>query len=532
MNNICFEARSALRQMKKLDSLRKAKQLSNDYKSYQYMQQRKAKSNLKRLLAANLVLFFLFTIALICYLTIIDISSHTLHSFGIGYGCISLFCIAYVFFVARLLKSQNINIKFAKITYLSFWILFQVILLFTVLNNYSGEYSFYFIILLWVLETTIPVFDKIEMGIMLSTWIIGSVIAIIILNLSLYSYFFVLATIIISCSLYLTNYYEKMKVLYTQSVIEQKGYLAQRRIDGLFNDLYEEVYEINLNTNEFVLIHSKNSIKPSKMHDNYSSSLSFIESKLLHPEDVEEYEKVFCEENMKKKFKDGCTQIYHECRRLKNDGNYAWVSTLMLREYTTNKNEIRLMQLVQDIDNRKMSENKLKIEAQRDPLTMLYNKSTTQKLIENYISNEGSKGVHAFIIIDMDEFKNINDTNGHFAGDDVLVALSQKLRKYFRETDVLGRIGGDEFVAFIKNIQSIALVCDKVQKLSSALKSYGIEKGYTHRLSISMGIAIYNKDGFTYEELYKSADKALYEAKRNGRDQYKFGSRQDKDENT
>ena len=143
----------------------------------------------------------------------------------------------------------------------------------------------------------------------------------------------------------------------------------------------------------------------------------------------------------------------------------------MIREYTENKEEFKLMQLLQDIDDRKTSEVRLKNAAQTDPLTKLYNKTTTQKMIDKYLEGEGAGGSHAFIIIDLDEFKSINDTHGHFAGDDVLIQLSKELRSYFRESDILGRIGGDEFVAFIKNVQSVALVCDKVQRLSASFKN-------------------------------------------------------------
>ena len=126
------------------------------------------------------------------------------------------------------------------------------------------------------------------------------------------------------------------------------------------------------------------------------------------------------------------------------------------------------------------------------------------------------------IIIDIDNFKTINDTRGHAVGDQILLAFAAELNKNFRETDILGRAGGDEFVVLIKNVQSIAMICDKLQHLSSSFKKYGIDHGFPGRLSTSIGVAMFNKDGRTYEELFKKADAALYEAKRNGKDQYKF----------
>ena len=222
---------------------------------------------------------------------------------------------------------------------------------------------------------------------------------------------------------------------------------------------------------------------------------------------------------------EGRNQVYLEMRILDAEGEYTWVSAYYTREkkvaeeYSDSPEYI--LCLVQNIQERKLNEDRLKLEAERDPLTQLYNKTTTRSLIEECLEKSPT-AQHALIIIDIDNFKTINDTRGHTIGDQILLAFANELSRNFRESDILGRVGGDEFVVLIKNIQSIALVCDKLQRFTSAFKKYGIDNGFPGRLSTSIGVAVFSKDGSTYEELFKKADAALYEAKRNGKDQYKF----------
>lgn len=525
MNNIIFELKSILRQIKKISSLYKSSQDSIDFESYKYMEEQRVKTNLKRLIPTMIMIFIFMTTMLISYDFKYGKYSERFYEVVIHY-CVSIgLMIIYTFSVANVINTKNI--KIAKHIYMTFWIFYGSLFCSFLITNYKHSGTFNVVLLVLVVCLVVPVFNKLESLIIICTLLILSIVAIYALKLNIYYLVTVIPLLIIASLVFLTTYFSRMNMLYTQSIIERRGYLVQRRIDSIFSDLFDEVYEINLNTEESTLVHSKGTFQPLYINDSYDQNMEYITSELLHQEDADTYYGKFSANSIKKAFKQGEKQIYQESRRLKTDGEYAWVSTLMIREYSSAEDKYNLMQLVQNIDGRKLSENKLKIEAQRDKLTMLYNKITTQKMIEDYLQNEGSKGAHAFIIIDMDGFKEVNDTKGHLAGDDVLVAVADKLRKYLRESDVVGRIGGDEFVAFIKNVQSVALVCDKIQKISSAIKMYGVENDYGHSLSTSVGIAIYGKDGKTYEELYKNADRALYEAKRNGKDQYKFFIREE-----
>jgi diguanylate cyclase (GGDEF)-like protein len=172
-----------------------------------------------------------------------------------------------------------------------------------------------------------------------------------------------------------------------------------------------------------------------------------------------------------------------------------------------------------NIDDQMKETVKLKEKAQRDSLTKLSNARTTRKLIEQYIKDDYD-ACHAFIMVDIDNFKSINDCCGHLAGDKVLVQFAEELKKVFRSTDVLGRIGGDEFLVLLRGIQSDSLAEEKASAICGILNSIRLPGKDEVKVSGSVGISTYPADGCDYETLLKKADEALYEAKRKGKNRY------------
>ena len=151
--------------------------------------------------------------------------------------------------------------------------------------------------------------------------------------------------------------------------------------------------------------------------------------------------------------------------------------------------------------------------AQTDSLTGIYNRATAQKLIENVLQLDVSHP-HAFIMVDVDNFKSLNDSYGHLFGDQVLLHLSELLKSSFGETEIIGRMGGDEFVIFIPRVNRHGELLQMGTKLSEQLSSRRID-GVS--VNCSMGIAVAPKDGSNFVKLYKNADKALYMAKSLGK---------------
>ena len=171
----------------------------------------------------------------------------------------------------------------------------------------------------------------------------------------------------------------------------------------------------------------------------------------------------------------------------------------------------------------KNSQEKLKYIASHDALTNLYNRREFEAYLNRSISNmQRDKGSFALFIIDIDNFKTINDTLGHLQGDKYLKELSDKLSALTRTGDIVSRIGGDEYALItgkIKTSSSVKKLADRmVKKLNVSMNV----DGKSLVVTVSIGIAVYPQDGQTTEELMKNADLAMYSAKKSGKNDYRF----------
>ncbi len=170
----------------------------------------------------------------------------------------------------------------------------------------------------------------------------------------------------------------------------------------------------------------------------------------------------------------------------------------------------------------KVAEAKIQQLAHFDALTGLPNRLLLRdRCVQALSLADRSKQSVALMFIDLDHFKNINDSLGHHVGDEVLLALAQRLKDNVREQDTVARLGGDEFILLLPNADTLgaAHVADKL--LQAAMMPLHIGQ---HELTVtpSIGIAIYPKDGPDLDTLYKCADAAMYRAKEDGRNSYRF----------
>ena len=208
-----------------------------------------------------------------------------------------------------------------------------------------------------------------------------------------------------------------------------------------------------------------------------------------------------------------------EIRVLANDDAYKWIRIKSTGIYDMENNLKRVIGLISNIDDQKREREKLIFQAQRDGLTKLYNKVNTEKFIDQYINAEGKNSLGTMFIFDLDDFKSINDTKGHIVGDKTLIAVSKCLDEVFDGRSTLGRIGGDEFIAFIKDADYDETY-RKAEAVSAKFKNTYIGDDHEEKISVSIGISRYPNDGRNFNELYRSADKALYKAKENGKNIY------------
>ena len=168
--------------------------------------------------------------------------------------------------------------------------------------------------------------------------------------------------------------------------------------------------------------------------------------------------------------------------------------------------------------NRKQNEELIRT-AELDGLTGAYNKRATEAYINKILTQmPDEKGT--FVILDVDKFKDVNDRYGHAAGDTVLHELAKTFFRHFRKDDIIGRIGGDEFVIYMRNIESKEIASARVKNLIENVRSLPFEEMNGNHVTISVGIAFVPEAGNCYMDLYKNADTALYETKQNGKDGY------------
>lgn len=178
-----------------------------------------------------------------------------------------------------------------------------------------------------------------------------------------------------------------------------------------------------------------------------------------------------------------------------------------------------VMDRTEDVELRKEMQEQIqyiKKESETDALTQVTNRSGFERYVKEILKTDSSNGV--MIILDLDNFKLVNDKEGHPVGDLVLQKFANCLKSYFRQGDLVGRIGGDEFVVFMKTTMSTEVL---VQKLNTLLRNIREELGEynaKYNLSTSIGVAYTDDKIKEYEELYECADKALYMAKRLGKD--------------
>ena len=238
--------------------------------------------------------------------------------------------------------------------------------------------------------------------------------------------------------------------------------------------------------------------------------------------DAAKFYKDFTAENIRRIYEQGENHISFTYRRKMADGMERWVHNEIRFLLDIDSGHLCAMLSAKDIDAEKREQQELAVAAKMDRMTMLLNRETTMRYIRRVLEeNETEK--HVLFMFDVDNFKHLNDTMGHQKGDEFLVELARGLKKSFRDSDIVGRVGGDEFFALMKNVPDTALVERKANELLNTIQEICADYADI-RLSGSIGIGIYPENGKTLDELYGQADAALYQAKRKGKNQYVFAS--------
>ena len=243
-------------------------------------------------------------------------------------------------------------------------------------------------------------------------------------------------------------------------------------------------------------------------------------SKVLHPDDASFVR------NISKVISSGEAKYTTEFRMIKPSGDYGWYRFNGKSIKDDKGQVIKLVGTIQNSDDQIAHENMLKNMAEHDLLTGLLNKITLEDFVNNAIKNS-THNIFAFYIVDLDNFKAVNDNLGHAVGDKVLTDVASKLQLVFNETDYIGRLGGDEFAVLLVVPSMMVSQAGKLIKEKAALvngllcEEYG-DDNIKIAVSASIGISVYPNDGTDFQSLYRHSDKALYHSKEHGKNQFTF----------
>lgn len=306
----------------------------------------------------------------------------------------------------------------------------------------------------------------------------------------------------------------------SKDISEQKrlesSYQNERKLQEIMNAGFLSVFEVNITQNRMILIDKEAAAKLSSPPEEgvYDEILQAALSK-IHPDFQKKvYEKMNC-----RALHLAYMRGIHTCNveyRLKRKGCYHWINASIQLLKKDSSADIFARVFLKDIQAQKEKEEKLQKEVHIDALTGAYNRKGIITHIEELL-RQNPEAISACVSLDIDNFKEVNDTFGHLYGDAVLSETAKKIQKLCRNDTLIGRLGGDEFVAFFPRLQSEEVLMHAAERLQSALVNTYTSGSHMVKTSVSMGISFYPRHGTTFTELYDKADIAMYHCKRNGK---------------
>lgn len=294
----------------------------------------------------------------------------------------------------------------------------------------------------------------------------------------------------------------------------------QKRLRQATEGLYENIFELDITHNCAYGKQTKEYFKRLGIPTDapYNEALEEIAQKQIREDYVQGYLDTFKPENVIANYKKGNRNLTYDFLITDDGKNYRWMRIKAQIFFWKSDQALHLITYRQNIDAEKNREISLLEKAQMDLLSGLYNKKTVEEIIARSLKADSqTESRHALFLFDIDNFKTINDNLGHSFGDLVITEFAAGLKDQFRDTDIIGRIGGDEFVVLMKNCGSNEHISEKLREVCAQLgrEYHGAKKNYL--VSASVGAAVFPDHGKTYEALYEKADNALYISKAHGK---------------
>lgn len=286
------------------------------------------------------------------------------------------------------------------------------------------------------------------------------------------------------------------------------------------------LYYVDLKNNSFVNFckNDENLLLPPQHGDDYEGAMTDFNKRYVTLDEQDKVINLMSSDYMKERLQTEDSYTF-DAGMIDDNGNYSR-KRATIQSYDRENQTLFIIRkdITKEYLRQKEQQQTLTI-AQRmantDPLTKLYNRKGAYTEIENRLLNIKDE-MDAFIIIDLDNFKVVNDRLGHSQGDELLEKVAKTLKDNFRKTDIIARLGGDEFIIYMKDIKRKKTVVNAVEKLLSKLQLECLRENGNIQVSASAGIALVPFDGIHFEDLYVKSDKALYISKGQGKNGYSF----------
>ena len=296
---------------------------------------------------------------------------------------------------------------------------------------------------------------------------------------------------------------------------KQKQYLLRNENEtfrNLLNNDADIMFEYDIENNQVTLnmVSEDGTLTEKKM---YKFSELIHKSGFIHEQDKEKFFRmVWLDDNTTEEF-----------RIQSLDGSYIWCSIKAIALKDENYMNKKIIGWIKNINDRKQDSQYLKDLEKRDMLTKLFNEEYAQGLISEYLRAEGKNKVSASVIIDIDNFHEINEKVGVVFGDAVLINVASEIKKVIRSDDIIARIGGDKFLVFLKNVEGKEHVIACVKRIQELINNISLGEVNLFEMTCSIGIALNSlKSHKTYEELLRNTDLALYYAKIYGKNRFEI----------
>jgi diguanylate cyclase (GGDEF)-like protein len=300
----------------------------------------------------------------------------------------------------------------------------------------------------------------------------------------------------------------------TKETERGKKTIFQRATEGLFDELYDwdatSDQPGNIETQRYLMQKGIPADQP------YDKMLRTEADLLVKAEFREEYYRRFNYASLMSQHEKGIDLVQYDLMMLQSNGQYAWIRHSVRIVKNDELEQLHFLSYRRNIDNEKRYENDLLKMAVTDEMTGFITKSATEQMIQNKL-NLDHTSLYALFMMDIDKFKQVNDTYGHALGDMVIIEVANIIRRHFRQDDLLGRIGGDEFAIFLRVPDRFWAEEKAIDLLEAVRSSAKFEEKNLH-ITLSIGITVTTAEDFIV--YYEQADQALYCTKQHGRDGY------------